>query len=404
MAQTTKSKRKAPNGAGSVRYDRSRKRWLATVTTGWDSSGRQRRRKSYHQSEREALDWLHAERSELDAQLARGIDAGKLPTFRTTTDFLAWWLEHALPGNVSATTEQNYRDVVRLYIVPHVGKVPLKELQPAHVSAMLRSLSDAGKAPRTQQLARAVLSKAIKRAESEGLVMRNVARLADAPRQANKEGRTLTQIQARRLLTVLHHERYGAAFIMALMLGLRRGEVLALSWSDIDAERNTVSIRRSLKKVGGAWVPSATKTRTSRRTLFLPAPVIDALVKWSAVQDEERRLAGPEWSTDPLHADLVFTSAFGRPVDGSSFRRWLGAATEKAGLGRWTPHELRHSAASLMLAEGVPLKVVSEALGHSSVRVTGDVYAHVLDPARQGLADVMSRALGLDPDVKSAER
>lgn len=400
MTQARRRK-KAVNGTGSVRYDRTRSRWLASLTVGWDDAGKQRRRKKYFTTEDAAREWLAQELEFLGAQRAMGVNAARLPKTTTVGEWIAWWLEHIVPGRVSPTTEQGYHDITRLYVVPLLGKVRLSDLRPADVNAALRALAERGKSPRTQKLARSVLSTALKQAEREGLVLRNVARLADPPRVIESEGRTLTPDQAQRLLRQLESERYGAAFMIALVLGLRRGEVLALRWEDLDLERHTLSVRRSLKQIAGRWVPEETKTRRSRRTLFVPEFILPALARWRELQADECRLAGPEWSEDPAHADLMFTTAFGRPIDGSNFRRYLAQATERAELGSWTPHELRHSAASIMLAEGVPLMVVSETLGHSSVRVTADVYAHLLEPAQRSAADAMTRAFAKNDGSES---
>ncbi|MEO6651202.1 MAG: site-specific integrase [Ilumatobacteraceae bacterium] len=149
-----------------------------------------------------------------------------------------------------------------------------------------------------------------------------------------------------------------------------------------------------MKRIPGAGlVLEDVKTAGSRRTVYLPDNVGGALRAHRARQAAERLLAGPEWEAKPLGVDLVFRTPFGTAMDPANFRHACYAVTEAAGLGQWSPHELRHSAASLLIAMGVPLKVVSETLGHSSIRVTADVYGHLLEPARQEAAEAMNRAL-----------
>ena len=132
-----------------------------------------------------------------------------------------------------------------------------------------------------------------------------------------------------------------------------------------------------------------TKTLKSRRAVNLPSPVIEALLENRELQEKERAELGAAW----IATDFVFTTSIGTPIDPRNLYRELSQICERAGLGHRHPHELRHSAASLMLASGVKLQVVSEVLGHSSIRMTADVYGHILDPDRQQAAAAMSTVL-----------
>ena len=187
-------------------------------------------------------------------------------------------------------------------------------------------------------------------------------------------------------------DRLEAAYLIALALGLRRGEVLGLRWSDLNLEADdpTLTVRQQLLRMRAGLGLSDVKTARSRRTLHVPAPVVDALRAHRARQSSERLLAGPEWKGDK---DLVFTTPFGTPVDPDNFKNRVAKLAASAGLGHWTTHELRHSCASLLLAMGVPLEVVSETLGHSSIRVTKDVYGHLMAPARKEAAKAIQQAL-----------
>jgi integrase len=154
-----------------------------------------------------------------------------------------------------------------------------------------------------------------------------------------------------------------------------------------------VRIRRQLLRHQGQGVLlSEVKTAGSRRTLYLSRPVVEALRAHRARQEAERTTAGV-WRNP---ADLVFTSTVGTPLDPDVFGKSVPRICEAAGLGHWSIHELRHSCASLLLAMGVPLEVVSDTLGHASIRVTMDVYGHLLAPAKMQAADAMRRALWLD--------
>lgn len=189
--------------------------------------------------------------------------------------------------------------------------------------------------------------------------------------------------------------------MVALALGLRRGELLGLSWEDVelDGPMPRVRIRRQLLRHGGQGVLLAElKTAGSRRTLHLSPPVVAHLRAHRTRQAQEERTTRI-WRNS---AHLVFTSTIGTPLDPEAFGRTVPRICKRAGLGHWSIHELRHSCASLLLAMGVPLEVVSDTLGHTAIRVTMDVYGHLLAPARMQAAEAMNRALWHDelPDVE----
>lgn len=383
-------KRTRSNGEGAVYQDKARRRWVGTATVGYDGDGKQVRRSVTGRTKGQVVERMR--------ELQGAIDQGQDPAARdlTVARFLATWLDDVLPGSVAASTERQYRDVVRLYVVPTIGQKRLRTLQARDVARMLRQLDEEGRSPNTRRLARSVLRRALRWAEAEGMVARNVAALANGVKVGRSDGRTLTPDQARQLLAHLTGDRLEAAFAVALALGLRRGELLGLSWEDVtlDATPPRLTVSRNLTRVAGRGLAlDETKTAGSRRTVHLPSPVVAALRTHRARQAEERLVAGPGWTERPLGADLVFRTPFGTPTDPDNFRNHCYRITEAAGLGRWSPHELRHSAASLLIAQGVPLKLVSEALGHGSIRITADVYGHLFDDAGAVAADAMTEAL-----------
>jgi integrase len=284
---------------------------------------------------------------------------------------------------------------VKSYLTPTVGAIGLAKLTPTDVSRMLATLDSRGYAPETRRKARAVLRRALRRAEQEGIVTRNVAAIADGPKVPRREGRTLTPEQAQTFLRAVKGDRLETAYIVALALGLRRGELLGISWGDVelDGPMPLVRIRRQLLRHHGQGVLlSELKTAGSRRTLHLSEPVVEALKAHRARQEEERTTARA-WRNE---ANLVFTSTIGTPLDPEVFGKLVPRICKATGLGHWSIHELRHSCASLLLAMGVPLEVVSDTLGHASIRVTMDVYGHLLAPAKMQAADAMRRALWLE--------
>lgn len=381
---------KRGNGEGSIVHNLQRDRWEARITVGFTGDGRQIRRKLTGRT--------RAEVAERMRQATGDAVEGRTPARRdlTVARFLDQWLEDVLPGTVAASTVVQYQDVVRLYLKPYIGRKHLTTLTARDVARMLRQLEDAGLSPNTRRVARSVLRRAIRSAEAEGMVARNVAAIADGVKIGAPEGRTLTPEQARGFLTSLAGHRLEAAFTVALALGLRRGELLALAWDDLDLDSTPprLTVRRGLKRLPDrGLVLDDTKTRQSRRTVHLPGPVVASLREHRRRQAADRLLAGPEWVARPLGADLVFRTPFGTAMDPDNFRHICYRVTEEAGLGRWSPHELRHSAASLLLAMGVPLKVVSETLGHASIRITADIYGHLMEPAKAEASDAMTTAL-----------
>jgi integrase len=173
-----------------------------------------------------------------------------------------------------------------------------------------------------------------------------------------------------------------------LTTGMRRGEVLGLRWEDVDLKKGVISVRQQIQRINGALKVTDVKTERSRRSINLAEPTVAALKEHKAAQRRAQR-ASPAWK----ESGLVFTTGLGTPLDPRNVAKQFETACVKAKIGKWHPHELRHSAATLMLAAGIPLQVVSAVLGHASIRITSDVYGHVLEPQRQDAADALAGVL-----------
>lgn len=395
-----KPKRRA-NDLGGLHWRESRKRWEATITVasevvGHDEDGRpkyrQRRRTVTGATQEEALAKLDALREELAAE-----QLGHVPPTATLARYLGSWFADVLPGSdLAPTTRDQYERIGRLYIIPTIGNVKLEDLKPPTVRRMLSTLTDQGLSPATARQARSVLSAALQQAVFDGLIATNPVRGVRSPRQTNTGGRTLTPDEARTLLSAAQGHEYEALVYVLLSLGLRRGEALGLSWADVDLDSAApkLTVRRALKRdAKDRTYLDEPKTARSRRTIHLPASLVDVLRRHRARQAEQRLAFGEGWGGRWADEDLVFTTSIGTALDPRRVTRTVEAIAVDAGLGKWTPHELRHSAASLLLAQNVPLKVVSELLGHSSIRVTADVYGHLLDDARAEAATAMESVL-----------
>jgi integrase len=313
-------------------------------------------------------------------KLQGDIDQGfPIPDNSTTTgEWLSWWLSDVLPGTVKEGTLINYTDILEAYVIPHVGKIPLAKLGPEHVQSMMRSLERSGRAPRTVGLARTVLRRSLADALQWSKVSRNAAALVRAPRKGEtKTDDTLSVEEAMAVLKAASGDRLEALAVLVLAVGMRQGEALSLRWRDVDLEASTVRIRES-------------KTEAGRRTVALPPFAAAALEDHHARQRVEREVA--DYWDDPR---LVFTSSIGTKLDRRNVLRWWHDLTVRAGVGRRRFHASRHTAATIMLNNGVPLEVVSSTLGHSGLAITADVYAKVGAKLQREAAAAMEGVLGV---------
>jgi integrase len=239
-------------------------------------------------------------------------------------------------------------------------------------------------------------------AEQDGLLNRNVASIAEGPKLDHIEGRSLSPEQAKVFLRAVKGHRCEGAYVIALSLGLRRGEILGLSWSDIETAEGTVvlHVRRQLIRDKSGIQLVDLKTVGSRRVLHLSRPVVEMLERHRTRQEAEELVVGKRWNNEH---ELIFTSNIGTPLDPEAFGRTVPKICKEAGLGHWSIHELRHSCASLLIAMEVPLEAVAEQLGHASIRVTKDVYGHLMPRSRARAAEAMRTILYDDSPVDAPE-
>jgi integrase len=330
--------------------------------------------------------------------LQRQIDDGLLPKDGniTLSNLFERWGEDVMRHQVEASTLHNYMSIARIHILPTLGHKKLIELNVNDVDRLLSLKRDSGLAPSTVGRIRIVLAQCLSQAIRWGLLFRNVATLSRPPKALRTEGRTLSPDQARQFLDTLKGHRNEALFALLLSTGLRRGEALGLMWTDFDREAGVIRVARQLKREGRALVTTDTKTFRSRRAVNLPRMMMVTLLEHEKIQLCEREGRGERW----IDTGFIFTTSKGTPIDPRNFYREFRRICDEAGLGHWHPHELRHSAASLMLAQGVKLHVVSQVLGHSSIRMTSDVYGHLLEPDRQEAAVAIESLLwGADDQV-----
>lgn len=306
-------------------------------------------------------------------------------------EWLDYWAENIASIRVRARTLATYRTMIRLHVSPYIGKRRLDQLQPEHLEQTYKQLLDKGLSPASVLRVHRMLHRALKIAMQRDRVARNVATLVEPPRQERpKTPEPLDVEECKRVLAAAEGLRNSARWTVALALGLRQSEALALQWKDIDFDRGTLSVRRGLHRVPGeGLVFTEPKTDRSRRTIAVPAPLIEALRRQRVAQNEERLVAGTEWDD----WDLVFAQPNGRPLDKhSDYEAWI-KLLNRAKVRHIRLHDGRHTAATLLLTAGVHPRVVMELLGHSQMRTTTDIYSHVMPALAQEAADRMAKTL-----------
>ena len=303
-------------------------------------------------------------------------------------DYLARWLEDSVKESVRARTYERYESVCRVHIIPQVGDKKLTDLKEMDVQSLYRERLGSGCSPRTVQYIHVTLHKALKQAVRWRMVPRNVAEAAVPPKVQKKEIRVLSPAQVKVFLKRVEGHRLEPMFALAITTGMRQGEMTGLKWEDIDLEDGTLYVLRTLSKTKDGIVFNQPKTTKGRRAVSLTRIAIKTLEKHKVLQEAEKST----WKED--HG-LVFPNIHGEPrSQREPMIKALKKALERAGLPEIRFHDLRHTAATLMLSKGVHPKIVSEMLGHGDVAFTLTVYSHVLKGMQKGAAQAIDEALG----------
>lgn len=371
------------NGESSISKGKDG-RWHGYVSMGTKEGGKRDRR---HVADPKKANVLEAVK-QLEKQRDDGVALASGKAL-TVEQWLNLWLTTICARRVRPKTYERYESVIRLHLIPHLGHHRVDRLQPEHLEAAYAAMETAGLSSASVLKNHRVLSRALKVALQRGRVVRNVCTLVDAPTVVRDEIQPLTATEARKILAVAKDMDNGARWSVALALGLRQGEALGLLWESVDLDAGTLTVRRALQRhKGKGLVLVEPKSNAGKRTIKLPEPLRVALTRHRTWQLQQRMAAGSEWQD----GDYVFCQPNGKPFGArSDWARWkkLLAAAEVRDA---RLHDARHTAATLLLMQGVPARVVMQILGHSQISMTTQ-YQHVVPELAQEAAERMGEAL-----------
>ena len=367
-------KRGAGEGSICKRKDGT---WQGAVTIGRDRNGKQKRKYFYGKTRNEVSKKLNTVINELNNRTF--IDNSTNPTMRV---WLHTWLWEYKKNSIKAKTFEQYETMLRVHAMPNIGDIQVSNLKPEHLQKIYNNMYENGISARTIHILNTVLHGALKQAVKNNLASRNVTEAVSLPKSKAKEMRVLTLEEQKKFMKVLSADRMGNMYLFGLFTGLRRGELLALKWSDIDTERNIIRVERALSRVKDYGdTPNKTKlvveepkTAKSKRII----PIFDYLEeildrqKQQQIKDKENSYGLYEEN------NIIFATELGKMIDPGNFSRKFYKLIKEAGLPHANPHCLRHTFATRGLESGIDLKTMQELLGHSSILVTGDTYTHVL--------------------------
>lgn len=367
---------KRGNGEGSV-CRRPDGRWQGSITIGRDDRGRLIRKYFYGKTRKETSEKLNRAIEELRDN--RFINKSDNPTVE---QWCHEWLWSYKRNSVKQKTFDQYETILRTHIIPDIGDIRLADLKTMHIQRIINKMYDSGLSHRTIEVMKIVMHAALKQAQRNKLVGENVCENVVLPRKQPKRIRVLNEDEQTKLIAALKDNYIGRGLLFALYTGMRRGEVLALKWSDYDKNEKTISITKALSRVrtynknGNKTMLTVTtpKTDTSIRTVPLIDKAVELLAEHKRKQERYMELVG-DYYTDN---DLIFSSSRGDYLDPGNFNRKLNKTVKNIGIAQISPHALRHSFATRGLEAEVSLKAMQELLGHSSITVTGDIYTHIL--------------------------
>ncbi len=376
---------KRGNNEGSIYFRQSDKKWVGSVTL-WNG----KRKVFYGKTRKEVADKLK------DALHEQQQGTIVMSSTQTVAQFLTDWLENVHRRRLRPRTYERYSEVVNLHIIPALGRYQLQKLTAQHVQKFYTQKEDEGLASTTIHYYHSVLHNALNAAVKWGLIPKNVCDRVTPPRKERFDIKPLTEEQAQVFLTAVQGHKWEALFVLALATGMRRGELIGLKWQDINFKAGTLQVVRVLTRVPTkmperehVYIEAEPKTEKSRRSIQLAPFALDALKEHRVRQLENKLQAGADWQDH----DYVFCTLHGTHLGPNNIVVEFKKLLKQAGLPNIRFHDLRHSAASLLLSLGIHPKVVQELLGHTQISITMDVYSHLLPGMQKDAMSKLDEAL-----------
>jgi integrase len=373
----TKSRKRKRRGKGEgTIYQRKDGRWVAEITL---EDGK--RKPLYGKTQEEAIAKLkEAQYQQRQGTLATG-------PRQKLGEHVTWWLEEVKKRTTRSSTYMRYRVALYAHILPALGHLQLNKVTLRVIQRFYNQKLDEGQSPSSVITMNTVLHQAFEYAVNERLIGVNPCRGVALPTKKKRELHPLTIEQAQQLLQSAQGTMFEPFIALALTLGVRHGELLALRWQDIDFAQGVLSIHHTLTVAEDYhFVVGDPKTEAGERAIMLPQPVSEILVAYRTEQTRVRAKAGPAWQEH----DLVFCTPQGKQLGPGDVRQRFYRLLKRAGLPRIHIHDLRHSAATLMRSMGVDLKVIQEILGHSTLDMTANIYSHVLPSMQKEAVERMN--------------
>ena len=302
----------------------------------------------------------------------------------TVHEFLDRWLLNTVKPGTQPTTHDRYKLACDRQLIPNLGTIQLDKLQPFHIQELYSKLAGTGITPRSVALAGTVLGTALRYAVRTHLLPSNPAADVQKPRAERHAMKFWNESQCKAFLAEAIKDRLFALYVLAIATGMRSGEMFALQWQDVDFGSGAVQVQRTLEEIRGRLRSKEPKTKRSRRQITLPLWAVDALKAHRERMDSEGH-----------GSELVFPDTIGGPLRRNNFReRSYRPLIGRAGVPMMRVHDLRHTAASLLLAQGEHPKIVQERLGHSDIAVTLETYSHCTPTMQRAAADKLERMFG----------
>jgi len=362
------TKRRA-NREGSIFKESSTGLWCAEISL---PNGKRKKKRSKRQQV--VKEWLLEQRTALRKGIFLADDKILF------SDYLDRFLTDIATPSLRPKTVDAYRWLIESHIKPNLGHHTLSQIRPDHLQNLYTKKLDEGLSKRTVQHMHAVIRRSLNQALKWELIVRNPASVVTAPTPDKKPPKTFTSDQAKQFLESVEDHRWYPIYVLAITTGMRQGEILGLHWEDVDLAKGNLAVRHTIQLLQGRIIEGEPKSAGSRRTIALPEYTVAVLLLH---QEKTGKDEG-----------LLFTTSSGRPVSPRNLTRHFHLALDKAGLPKIRFHDLRHTAATLLLKENVHPKIVQEMLGHSTIALTLDTYSHILPDIQQEAADKMDKIFG----------